>query len=410
MSNIRNWSTSPGSNSSAPPMGAPEGMAPSTLNNTMRQQMADHRTQWQDGQWFDWGDTPSYASATTFKIATDVTSRYEVGRRLKLYDASTLYASITASSYSAPDTTVTIALDSGTPSASLTSIALSVLTNTNSAIPAISNLSVSGTSSLSGAVVMKTNLSVEGTSTLSSAVVMKTNISVEGTSTLSGAVTFKTAITSPTLVTPVLGIPTSGTLTNCTGYTDANLSLTDITTNNVSTSKHGFAPKGDGTTTKFLNANAAYSSPFVIQQVRVNVATSSTGTTAIPQDNTIPQSNEGDQFMSLAITPTNASSVLTIDVVTFTGHSASAGLVVAALFQDSNASASACGCGSWDAAGRMVNIRFSFSTTAGTTSATTFKVRIGGDTGSTTTFNGAGGNRNFGGALFSSITITESTA
>lgn len=30
--------------------------------------------------------------------------------------------------------------------------------------------------------------------------------------------------TSPTLVTPILGTPTSGTLTNCTGYTTANLS------------------------------------------------------------------------------------------------------------------------------------------------------------------------------------------
>ena len=32
--------------------------------------------------------------------------------------------------------------------------------------------------------------------------------------------------TSPTLVTPILGTPTSGTLTNCTGYTTANLSGT----------------------------------------------------------------------------------------------------------------------------------------------------------------------------------------
>lgn len=32
--------------------------------------------------------------------------------------------------------------------------------------------------------------------------------------------------TSPTLVTPILGTPTSGTLTNCTGYTAANLSGT----------------------------------------------------------------------------------------------------------------------------------------------------------------------------------------
>ena len=43
--------------------------------------------------------------------------------------------------------------------------------------------------------------------------------------------------------------------------TEAKLSIADNTTGNVSTSAHGFAPKGDGDTTKFLNANGAYSVP-----------------------------------------------------------------------------------------------------------------------------------------------------
>ena len=42
---------------------------------------------------------------------------------------------------------------------------------------------------------------------------------------------------------------------------DATITTTDITTNNVSSAKHGFAPKGDGTTTKYLNANGLYSIP-----------------------------------------------------------------------------------------------------------------------------------------------------
>lgn len=40
---------------------------------------------------------------------------------------------------------------------------------------------------------------------------------------------------------------------------DSDLSTSDITTNDVSTSKHGFVPKATGLTTQFLNANAAYS-------------------------------------------------------------------------------------------------------------------------------------------------------
>lgn len=40
--------------------------------------------------------------------------------------------------------------------------------------------------------------------------------------------------------------------------TDANLTTTDITTNNVSTSKHGFAPKAPNDATQFLDGTGAY--------------------------------------------------------------------------------------------------------------------------------------------------------
>ena len=43
--------------------------------------------------------------------------------------------------------------------------------------------------------------------------------------------------------------------------TEADLSLSDITTNNVSTSKHGFAPKAPNDATKYLDGTGAYSVP-----------------------------------------------------------------------------------------------------------------------------------------------------
>lgn len=42
---------------------------------------------------------------------------------------------------------------------------------------------------------------------------------------------------------------------------DSDLSLSDITTNNVSTTRHGFAPKAPNDATKFLDGTGAYSSP-----------------------------------------------------------------------------------------------------------------------------------------------------
>ena len=44
-------------------------------------------------------------------------------------------------------------------------------------------------------------------------------------------------------------------------FRESNLILTDVTTADVSTTKHGFAPKGDGDTSKFLNANGGYTVP-----------------------------------------------------------------------------------------------------------------------------------------------------
>lgn len=52
---------------------------------------------------------------------------------------------------------------------------------------------------------------------------------------------------------------TSGT--NTGDQTDATLSTSDITTNNVSTSKHGFVPKLPNDATKFFNGVGAFSTP-----------------------------------------------------------------------------------------------------------------------------------------------------
>lgn len=136
---IRNWSETAASNNATPPYGWPEGQAPSTVNDCARQMMSDLRYQFEDSEWFCWGDVPSRASAATFKIAADVTSRYLANRRLKVYDGSTYYATIVSATYSAPDTTITLSMDSGSLTASLTSIALSILSPTNSAIPETQN-------------------------------------------------------------------------------------------------------------------------------------------------------------------------------------------------------------------------------------------------------------------------------
>lgn len=70
--------------------------------------------------------------------------------------------------------------------------------------------------------------------------------------------TEKAALVSPSFTTPVLGTPTSGTLTNCTGYTEANVVFTDVTTNNASATKHGYLPKLENTGTKYLKDDGTW--------------------------------------------------------------------------------------------------------------------------------------------------------
>jgi hypothetical protein len=131
-----------------------------------------------------------------------------------------------------------------------------------------------------------------------------------------------------------------------------------------------------------------------------------TGTTIIPSDDTIPQITEGDQYMTLAITPTNASSTLEIDVTFVASWSVGFG-ATAALFQDSTANAIAA-CMFFQTTPTGVNtITFKHIMTAGTTSSTTFRLRAGADRAATMTFNGYSGGRALGGVMSSRITIKE---
>ena len=144
----------------------------------------------------------------------------------------------------------------------------------------------------------------------------------------------------------------------------------------------------------------------VVQVVSTQTGVLATGTGTIPADDTIPEITEGTEFMTRAITPTSASSVLLITVSLSVSNSG-IGHIVAALFQGATANALAAAAQLPTSAGNMVQLTFTHRMTAGTTSAMTFRVRAGGTAAGTTTLNGFGGNRFLGGVAASSITITE---
>lgn len=146
----------------------------------------------------------------------------------------------------------------------------------------------------------------------------------------------------------------------------------------------------------------------VVQVVTANFSASATGTTTIPLDNTAPQNTEGDEYMTLAITPKSATNNLVIDIVGYYSNSAITN-PIQALFQDGAANSLAASAMRQPSANVPVTIITRHIAVAGGTSATTFKVRAGPTTGDggTLTFNGTSATRNLGTVTKSSITIWE---
>jgi len=164
---------------------------------------------------------------------------------------------------------------------------------------------------------------------------------------------------------------------------------------------------GTVTAGNLSNVAIVYPVGHTVQLKNVSTVVQNTGTTNIPLDDTIPQNSEGDEKMTLAFTPKSASNKLLINVVVHGASSEANQYLTVALFQDTTASAIAASVTHTSTGDqRVVSLPLSHYMTAGTASATTFKIRIG-CTGGTTTFNGASSTRFFGGVLTSSMTITE---
>lgn len=144
-----------------------------------------------------------------------------------------------------------------------------------------------------------------------------------------------------------------------------------------------------------------------VQVVSSFTSAAATGSTTIPKDDTIPQNTEGTQFLSKEITPVSGSNYLEVRVNLMVSNSAGGGYLILALFRDSGADAVAVTSQGFDTGTKAMTISLIYYVLAGSTSPTTFKVRVGCEGAGTTTLNGSAGSRLFGGSAASGIVITE---
>lgn len=253
MTGIELWSTTAADNDSAAPNGWPEGMPPSGVNDTGRQMMAAVREWYETAEWINLGHTPTYIGATSFSVTGDQTTTYQIGRRIKAYGTTpfTIYGTISNSAY-ASVTTVTVTWDSGSLNATLSKVWVSINSVTNKSFSAdmiSGSLSVSQggtgrtTSTTAYGLIAAGTTATGAHQTLAAGAT--TEILVGGgasalpvwtTATGSGA---PVRATSPTLVTPTLGVATATSINTGAGavsnifeaeYTATLTANTNITT------------------------------------------------------------------------------------------------------------------------------------------------------------------------------------
>lgn len=146
-------------------------------------------------------------------------------------------------------------------------------------------------------------------------------------------------------------------------------------------------------------------SGFVQKVEATPYATYASASTALPNDDSIPQSGEGTEVVTVAITPKSTLHRLVIEAVVHMSGDASR-TCIAALFQDSTADALAVAAETSPAAGNVMTVRLRHEMAAGTVSATTFKIRAGTTTG-TYYINGTSSSRSFGGILACTLSVSE---
>jgi len=226
---VSSYSTTASSNTAINGVNISEGMSPSDVNNAIREQLKDVRSVWNDKEWFLLGDgdgttTFTRASATSITVASDISSTYHVGRRVKVVGSNTgtIFGKIATSSYSSPDTTVTFTFDSGTINSGDTTVSVYVgSVYTNPANPVIDEDNMASDSAILPPSQQSTKAFVtSGTVTLSNKSIDLSSNTLTGTTaefntalsdndfaTLAGTET----LTNKTLTSPVLNTAISGT-------------------------------------------------------------------------------------------------------------------------------------------------------------------------------------------------------
>lgn len=146
----------------------------------------------------------------------------------------------------------------------------------------------------------------------------------------------------------------------------------------------------------------------VIDSVHGAYTTHAALSTAIPLDDTIPQVTEGDEILSVVITPKTTTNKLRVRVRINGTLTTSIQALIAALFVNGGANAVRASYGTVGSVNFEANVTLEYEYTPGSTSAQTLSVRVGaGGAAGPVYLNGSTASRIFGGTSASTITVEE---
>ena len=192
-----------------------------------------------------------------------------------------------------------------------------------------------------------------------------------------------------------ISITGTGTITGISagGLPDSCITTNDLAANSVTSAK-----LASGIGIKLL------------QVARATTASVITCGTAIPWDDTIPQSSEGNEVLTIAITPISATSIIYLKFdASGSANGAVTNSATIAFFKDSDTNAIyATQVPFWNANGYGAKFNGSYSELSSSTTLRTYKVRIGINNANSIFINGnASGGRQYGGVSIAQLEAWE---
>lgn len=359
MTDVSTWSQTDGSNTSTAPSGAPEGMAPSAVNDVLRAIMGASAREQAHLNFTVTSGGSANAQTLTYTVAP---ASYFSGQRFAFiagYSNSTTTPTLNVNSLGAK--TIVDYSGAALKASSITAgnIYEAVYDGTNFRLIPI--VSFSGPSSSTDGNFALFN----GTS---GSVVKDSGFSAVPAS--SGG-TGKTSLTSGSIIVGAGTSPVTYLTPSTSGF---------IIRDNGSS----WSPGLEKTLQRFYNSNSTF-----------------TSLSTIPFDDTIPQITEGTQIFSQAITPISASSRIRI---TCTGFFCGNSSICLALFSGGS-NALACSIAYATSSSTMCPTTLVYEEASSSTSSRTYTIRAGGDVSAQ--LNGISSARRYGGALTSTFIVEE---